>query len=94
MDKLNKSDLVNVLYMDGGLLKKDAEVAVDLIFSTIERSLIDGNEVNVCNFGTLSPITKKARIGTDPISHKQVTLQETKTVSFHPSRTFKEKLNS
>ena len=93
MQKINKKDLVEVVAEEGHLSKKDSRVAVDLVFDLIEKSMINGQEVNVTNFGVFSPITKQGRDGTDPKSHQIIKIKEKKTVTFHPSKQLKEKLN-
>ncbi len=94
MARLNKSDLVDILFIDGGLLRKDAQVAVDLIFETIAKTLVAGNDVSITHFGSLRPILKKARIGTDPHTHTQFMIPETRTISFSPASSLKLRLNS
>ena len=93
MQKINKKDLVEVVAEEGHLSKKDSRVAVDLVFDLIEKSILDGQEVNVTNFGVFTPKTKQSRDGTDPKSHQRIRLKEKKTVTFRPSKQLKEKLN-
>ena len=93
MQKINRKDLVEVVAEEGHLSKKDSRVAVDLVFDLIEKSIINGQEVNVTNFGVFTPITKQSRDGTDPKSHKRIKIEEKKTVSFRPSKQLKQKLN-
>ncbi|MCD8204195.1 MAG: HU family DNA-binding protein [Coprobacillus sp.] len=91
--KINKSELVTALFEEGGLLRKDAEIAVDFLFDFIKLALRQGNEVNISNFGSFIPMTKIARAGTSPSSHEAITIPETKSVSFHLAKSFKEALN-
>lgn len=93
MQKINKKDLVEVVAEEGHLSKKDSRVAVDLIFDLMEKSLLSGQEVNVTNFGVFSPLTKQERDGTDPRSHKRITIKEKRTVVFRPSKQLKSRLN-
>ena len=93
MEKINKSDLIDIVSEKTHLSKKDAENAVCLVFDLIEKSLIQGNEINISNFGTFTPVTRKKRLGTDPNTHEQVTLKEKNSVSFKPAKAFKKKLN-
>lgn len=93
MAKINKKDLVEIVAEEGHLSKKDAKVAVDLVFDNMEEALLNDTEVNITNFGSFLPKTRKQRDGTDPSSHKRITLKETKTITFKPSRELKKKLN-
>ena len=93
MAKINRKDIVEVVAEEGHLSKKDSRVAVDLVFDLIEKSIMNGQEVNVTNFGVFAPVQKQSRDGTDPKSHKRIRIKEKKTVSFRPSKQLKEKLN-
>lgn len=93
MQKINKKDLVEVVAEEGHLSKKDARTAVDLVFDLIENSILNGQEVNVTNFGVFTPKTKQGRDGTDPKSHQRIKIEEKKTVTFRLSKQLKEKLN-
>ena len=75
MQKINKKDLVEVVAEEGHLSKKDSRVAVDIVFDLIEKSILNGQEVNVTNFGVFTPKTKQSRDGTDPKSHQRIRLK-------------------
>lgn len=93
MHKINRKDLVEVVAEEGHLSKKDSRVAVDLVFDLIEKSILEGEEVNITNFGVFTPITKQSRDGTDPKSHQRIRIKEKKTVTFRLSKQLKQKLN-
>ena len=93
MNKLNKKDLVDIVSEEGHLSKKDARVAVDLVFDNIEAALLKGQEVNITNFGVFTPSKRQERIGTDPKSHKQITIKARKSVTFRMSKELKAKIN-
>jgi len=93
MPKINKKDLVEVVAEEGHFSKKDSRVAVDLIFDLIEKSLLNGQEVNISNFGVFVPKTKQSRDGTDPKTHKRIIIKQKRTVTFRPSKELKGKLN-
>ena len=93
MNKLNKKDLVEIVSEEGHLSKKDARIAVDLVFDSIEESLLNGQEVNITNFGVFTPTKRMERIGTDPKSHKQITIKARNSVSFRMSKELKTKIN-
>lgn len=92
MDKLNKNEIIEIVAEKAMLSKRDAREAFELIFDEIEKALLNGEEVNITNFGTLVPIHRKARIGTDPKTHKQITLKAKNSIAFRPSKTLKAKL--
>lgn len=93
MNKINRKDLVQAVADEGHLSKKDARTAIDIAFNLIEQSLLEGQEVNVTNFGVFTPKTKQQRDGTDPRKHNRIVIEEKRTVVFRPSKQLKEKLN-
>ena len=93
MPKINKKDLVEVVAEEGHFSKKDSRVAVDLIFDLIEKSLLNGQEVNISNFGVFVPKTKQSRDGTDPKTHERIVIKQKRTVTFRTSKELKGKLN-
>lgn len=93
MDKINKQDLVNAICEQAHLSKKDARNAVDVAFGLIEQAILNGQEVNITNFGAFVPKVRQSRDGTHPKSHDRITIKEAKTVSFRLSKALKDKLN-
>ena len=93
MQKINKKDLVEVVAEEGHLSKKDSRVAVDIVFDLIEKSLLQGHEVNVTNFGVFTPKKRQQRDGTDPKKHTRITIKAKQSVSFRLSKALKAKLN-
>ena len=93
MDRLNKKDLVDFISEENHITKVEAKDIVENIFRHIEDALIEGKEVNLSNFGVLVPITRKARVGTDPKKHQKITIKETKSISFRASKLLKDRMN-
>ena len=93
MQKLNRKDLVEIVSEEAHLSKKDARAAIDLVFDNIEQALLDGQEVNITNFGVFTPKTRQQRDGTDPKTHQRITIKETNSVVFRPCKYLKGKLN-
>lgn len=93
MDKINKQDLVNAICDKAHLSKKDARASVDVVFSVIEKAMLNGQEVNVTNFGAFVPKVRQSRDGTHPKNHNRIVIKEAKTISFRLSKALKDKLN-
>ena len=93
MQKLNRKDLVEIVSEEANLSKKDARNAIDLVFDNIERALLEGQEVNITNFGVFTPKKRQKRDGTDPKTHQRITIKETNSVVFRPCKYLKGKLN-
>ena len=93
MSKLNRKDLVEIVSEEAHLSKKDARKAIDLVFDNIEKALLEGQEVNITNFGVFTPKKRQQRDGTDPKTHERITIKETHSVIFRPCKYLKAKLN-
>lgn len=93
MKKINKLDLIEIVAEEAHLSKKDATNAVTIVFETMKENLLNNTEISVSTFGSFMPIIKHSRKGTSPSSHKQIVISEKKSVSFKPSKIFKEELN-
>ena len=93
MEKINKSDLIEMVSEKAHLTKRDAKMAIDSCFDLIVKALLNGEEVNITNFGTFQPKVKKSREGTHPKKHTPLIIEETTTISFKPARDLKEKMN-
>lgn len=93
MKKLNKRDIVELVAEKARLSKKDAQAAVEVVFESMEKAVLGGEEVNISNFGAFTPKTRQTRKGTHPKKHTEITIGASKTVAFRPSKTLKAKLN-
>ena len=93
MNKLNRKDLVELVSEEGHLSKKEARTAVDIVFDHIAEALVNGQEVNITNFGVFSPKERKQREGTDPKSHKRIVIKKKRSVTFRLSKQLKGDIN-
>lgn len=93
MEKLNRNELVEIVAERAHLSKRDAKEAIDTTIDVISKALLKGKEVNLTNFGTLTPKQRVSRDGTDPKTHNRITIKGKKTVTFKLARNFKEEIN-
>jgi DNA-binding protein HU-beta len=63
---VNKADLIAAVADKTGFTKKDAEISVNALISTIEGALIKGEKVQLIGFGTFETRKRKARMGRNP----------------------------
>ena len=61
---MNKAELIANVAEKTGFTKKDAEVAVNALVSSIEGALVEGDKVQLIGFGTFEVRERKARQGT------------------------------
>ncbi len=93
MAKLNKRDLVELVAERGHLSKRDAKAAVDVTFDEILKCFLEGQEVNISNFGAFEVKDRKPREGTHPKHHTRLVIPGKRVISFRPAKALKDKLN-
>ncbi len=90
---MNKSQLINVVSKDTGLTKKEAEAAVNSVFSAIEAALIEGEKVQLIGFGSFNVKEKDERTGRNPATGATITIPASKQPAFSAGKELKEKVN-
>ncbi|MDD5921906.1 MAG: HU family DNA-binding protein [Eubacteriales bacterium] len=69
---MNKAELVAVVAEKTNFTKKDAEIAVNALFQSIEEALVKGEKVQLIGFGTFETRERKARQGRNPRKPEEV----------------------
>jgi DNA-binding protein HU-beta len=73
----------------GKITKKLATEAIELVFSAIGESLVNGEEISVPGFGKFSIAIRKARTGLNPQTKKKINIPKKKLLSLAPQRASK-----
>ncbi len=89
---MTKAELVDKLTEKGKITKKLATEAIELVFSTIGESLVNGEEISVPGFGKFSIVVRKARTGLNPQNKQKINIPETKAAKFSASKSLKESI--
>lgn len=86
---MNKGDLVNEV---GKVVstKKEAQAAVDCVFSTITRALKKKDTVTLIGFGTFKVAQRKARTGRNPGTGEEIKIKAKKVAKFVPGKALKD----
>jgi DNA-binding protein HU-beta len=86
---MNKGDLVNAV---ATVLKskKDAQDAVDCVFSSITEALGKGDPVTLFGFGTFKVAERKARKGRNPQTGEEISIAASKAPKFTAAKVLKE----
>lgn len=86
---MNKGDLVNEV---AKVLKtkKDAQEAVDCVFSSITKALGNGDSVSLIGFGTFKVAQRKARKGRNPQTGEEIYISASKVPKFVVGKALKE----
>lgn len=89
----NKKEFVERVAESHGLHKKDVKSAVDVLLSTIESLLSEGEEVTVQNFGRFTTHVNKAYTGRNPQTGEPLEVPEKRVPKFRPSESLKQAVN-
>ena len=86
---MNKGDLVNEVakVVD---TKKEAQAAVDCVFTTITKALKKKDAVTLIGFGTSKVAQRKARKGINPQTGEEIKIKAKKVVKFVPGKALKD----
>ena len=91
---LKKIDIIESVYDQLGIPKKDCGSIVESLFEIMKDDLYKGNDVMISGFGKWSVRTKKKRRGRNPQTGEDMTIDARKVVTFKPSAALRDALNS
>ncbi len=88
---MNKGDLVNAV-AKVVKTKKDAQAAVDCVFSTITKALKKKDAVSLVGFGTFKVANRKARKGRNPQTGAEIKIKAKRVPKFVAGKALKDKV--
>ncbi len=86
---MNKGDLVNEVAKVVNT-KKEAQAAVDCVFSTITKALKKKDTVTLIGFGTFKVAQRTARKGRNPQTGAEIKIKARKVPRFVPGKALKD----
>ncbi len=86
----NKAQLIETVAEKTGLTKKDATVAVDAVFGSIQDYLKEGEKVQLIGFGTFEVRHRAARKGRNPQTGAEIEIPASKVPAFKPGKALKD----
>ena len=90
---MNKSELVASVAEVAELTKKDAEKAVNAVFSFLQKALVEDDKVQIIGFGTFEVRTRAARKGRNPQTGETIEIPESKNPVFKAGKALKDAVN-
>ncbi len=90
---MNKTDLVDAVAKTTKLSKKDSELAINAVLSTITDTLADGEKVVLVGFGTFEVRQRAARKGRNPSTKEEIHIPASKAPVFKAGKNLKERVN-
>jgi nucleoid DNA-binding protein len=86
---MNKGDLVNEVAKVLST-KKEAQAAVDCVFSNISKAMRRKDTVTLVGFGTFKVDKRKARTGRNPQTGEEIRIKAKRVPKFVPGKALKD----
>jgi len=83
---LTRKDMVESLFNELGLNKKEARELLNLFFEELEASLAVGEQVKLTGFGNFDLRDKKRRPGRNPKTGEDIPIPARRVVTFRPGQ--------
>lgn len=90
---MNKSELVASVAEVAELTKKDAEKAVNAVFASVQKALVEDDKVQIIGFGSFEVRTRAARKGRNPQTGDTIEIPASKNPVFKAGKALKEAVN-
>ena len=87
---MNKADIINKVHEELGITKADAERAVETVFGSISKALVDRVQVSVAGFGIFEAGHVKARESRNPRTGEPVQVPAHYKAKFRAAKALKE----
>ncbi len=87
---MNKADIINKVSEELGTTKADAERAVEIIITSIEKTLKSGEEVSIAGLGIFSAKVRNARTARNPRTGEAIEVPAMRVPKFRPAKARKD----
>ena len=94
MATITRNDLATKLREKFGFTAAQSGKLVDLIFSEICESLVNGEEVKFAGFGTFKILDKSARVARNPKTGEAAIVSARRVASFRPANEFRKRVSA
>jgi len=91
---MTKADLIETIYDDIGLSKRESANIVETLFNIIKETLENGENIKLSGFGSFNIRDKRARRGRNPQTGEPMTITPRRVLTFKASNVFRDQLNS
>lgn len=91
---MTKIDIVNSVYENLDISRKDSVRIVESVFEIIKDELDKGKAVKISGFGKWTVRAKKERKGRNPQTGEPLTIHARRIVTFKPSHTLRDTVQS
>jgi len=90
---LTRAGIAEAVYQQVGLSRNEASDIIEAVLDEICDALLRDETVKISGFGTFSTRQKNARVGRNPKTGVEVTIEPRRVVVFRPSNILKKSVN-
>ena len=90
---MTKADLIELVYEQIGLSKRNSADLVETFFDIIKETLEQGENLKLSGFGSFNIRDKRARRGRNPQTGEEITITPRRVLTFKASNVFRDQLN-
>ena len=90
---MTKADIIELLYDQVGLSKRESADIVETLFDIIKENLENGDDIKISGFGSFNVRDKRARRGRNPLTGESITITPRRVLTFKASNVFRDQLN-
>ena len=91
---LTRMDLSEAVFNAVGLSKNESADLVGNVLKHMADALVDGEQVKISSFGTFSVRNKTERVGRNPKTGEEVTIEPRRVLTFRPSHLMKDRIET
>ncbi len=91
---LTKADMVEHLFEELGLNKREAKDLVEMFFEEIRQALERGEQVKLSGFGNFDLREKRQRPGRNPKTGEEIPISARRVVTFRPGQKLKARVEA
>lgn len=91
---LTKADMVEHLYEELGLNKREAKDLVEMFFEEVRLALGQGQSVKLSGFGNFMLRDKTQRPGRNPKTGEDIPVEARRVVTFRPGQKLKQRVEA
>lgn len=90
---MTKADIVDRLAKKTGFARKDSIELVELVFEVMKDTLVGGENLKISGFGNFVVKQKADRLGRNPQTGEEITIEARKILTFKASQMLKQSIN-
>ena len=90
---VTRADLAEAVYQSIGLSRAEASELVEQVLKEICDTLAKGEAIKLSGFGSFTVRDKAARVGRNPKTKEEVSIEPRRVVTFSPSSVLKAHIN-